>query len=89
MDSVIAELGLRHVADSKVGGVEIRGISGGERRRVSIAVQLLLDPNILFLDEPTSGLDSFTAHHLIETLAKLSGNNRIVMLTIHQPRSQT
>ena len=86
VESVIAELGLRHVADTKVGGVEVRGISGGERRRVSIGVQLLVNPSILFLDEPTSGLDSFTAHHLMETLAKLSSNNRIVLLTIHQPR---
>ena len=44
MDSVISELGLRHVAKSKVGGADVRGISGGERRRVSIAIQLLLDP---------------------------------------------
>ena len=42
---------------------------------------------ILFLDEPTSGLDSFTAHHLVETLAKLAKNNRTVLLSIHQPRS--
>ena len=45
VNSVIAELGLRHVANSRVGGVEVRGISGGERRRVSIGVQLLQDPS--------------------------------------------
>ncbi|XP_060558207.1 ATP-binding cassette sub-family G member 8-like isoform X2 [Ruditapes philippinarum] len=87
VESVINELGLSHVADSKVGGAEDRGVSGGERRRVSIGVQLLLDPSVLFLDEPTSGLDSFTAHHLVETLAKLAKNNRTVLLSIHQPRS--
>lgn len=87
VESVINELGLSHVADSKVGGAEDRGVSGGERRRVSIGVQLLLDPSILFLDEPTSGLDAFTAHHLVETLAKLAKNNRTVLLSIHQPRS--
>ncbi|WAR18263.1 ABCG8-like protein [Mya arenaria] len=87
VDSVIMELGLSHVSDSKVGGAEDRGVSGGERRRVSIGVQLLLDPSVLFLDEPTSGLDSFTAHHLVETLAKLARNNRAVLLSIHQPRS--
>ncbi|XP_023931808.1 ATP-binding cassette sub-family G member 8 [Lingula anatina] len=87
VDSVVAELGLRPVYDSKVGGAEIRGISGGERKRVSIATQLLVDPSILLLDEPTSGLDSFTAHHLVETLSTLSKNNRTILLTIHQPRS--
>lgn len=87
VDNVINELGLSHVADSKVGGAEDRGVSGGERRRVSIGVQLLLDPSVLFLDEPTSGLDSFTAHHLVETLEKLANNNRTVLLSIHQPRS--
>ena len=44
VDSVISKLGLRHVAKSKIGGADVRGISGGERRRVSIAIQLLLDP---------------------------------------------
>ncbi|XP_052270899.1 ATP-binding cassette sub-family G member 8-like isoform X1 [Dreissena polymorpha] len=87
VDSVILELGLSHVADSKVGGAEDRGVSGGERRRVSIGAQLLLDPSVLFLDEPTSGLDAFTAHHLVETLARLAKNNRAVLLSIHQPRS--
>ena len=53
--SVLSELGLRHVCHSKVGGEEVRGCSGGERRRVSIGVQMLMDPHILFLDEPTSG----------------------------------
>jgi len=53
--SVLSELGLRHVSNSKVGGAEVRGCSGGERRRVSIGVQMLMDPHILFLDEPTSG----------------------------------
>ena len=52
---MLSELGLRHVSHSKVGGAEVRGCSGGERRRVSIGVQMLMDPHILFLDEPTSG----------------------------------
>ena len=52
---MLSELGLRHVSNSKVGGSEVRGCSGGERRRVSIGVQMLMDPHILFLDEPTSG----------------------------------
>ncbi|XP_041352326.1 ATP-binding cassette sub-family G member 8-like isoform X2 [Gigantopelta aegis] len=87
VSSVIAELGLSHVSDTRVGNSEMRGLSGGERRRVSIGIQLLLDPSVLFLDEPTSGLDSFTAHHLVETLARLAHNGRTVILSIHQPRS--
>jgi len=87
VDSVLSELGLRHVANSKLGGAEVRGCSGGERRRVSIGIQMLMDPHILFLDEPTSGLDSFTAHHLIVTLSNLAKSGRTVILTIHQPRS--
>ncbi|XP_064623528.1 ATP-binding cassette sub-family G member 5-like [Lineus longissimus] len=84
---VINEMGLRHVADSRIGGVISRGISGGEKRRVTIAAQLLQDPRILLLDEPTSGLDSFTAHHLVHRLSSLAKKNKIVLMTIHQPRS--
>ncbi|XP_067681293.1 ATP-binding cassette sub-family G member 8-like [Haliotis asinina] len=85
--NVMSELGLSHVADTRVGNSEIRGVSGGERRRISIGIQLLVDPSILFLDEPTSGLDSFTAHHLVNTLSNLAKNDRTVLLSIHQPRS--
>eukprot|EP01137_Pigoraptor_chileana_P025804 Opistho-2@95843 len=84
---VIAELGLRHVGDSIIGGGHVRGISGGERRRVSIGVQLLLSPSVIFLDEPTSGLDAFTAANIVETLASLAKSGRTVVFTIHQPRS--
>eukprot|EP01137_Pigoraptor_chileana_P015808 Opistho-2@5386 len=87
VDSVINELGLRHVADTKVGGGLVRGVSGGERRRVSIGASLIVDCNILFLDEPTTGLDSFTATTTVETLVALAQRNRIVVFTIHQPRS--
>ncbi|KAB1266916.1 ATP-binding cassette sub-family G member 8 [Camelus dromedarius] len=87
VDSVIAELRLRQCADTRVGNVYVRGVSGGERRRVSIAVQLLWNPGILILDEPTSGLDSFTAHNLVKTLSRLARGNRLVLISIHQPRS--
>ncbi|KAL8617303.1 hypothetical protein ACOMHN_061017 [Nucella lapillus] len=85
--SVITELGLIEVADTRVGSAEIRGISGGERRRVSIGIQMLVDPSLLFLDEPTSGLDSFTASHLVSTLSQLARNRRTILMSIHQPRS--
>lgn len=86
VDSVIAELGLKHVADSTVGNAEKRGLSGGERRRVSIGIQLLIMPSIVLLDEPTSGLDSFTANNIVQTLSKLTSKKRTVIMSIHQPR---
>jgi len=64
-----------------------RGISGGEKRRVSIASELVTDPHILFLDEPTSGLDSTSSYALIQTLVNLSRKNRTIITTIHQPNS--
>ncbi|XP_055986565.1 ATP-binding cassette sub-family G member 8 isoform X2 [Sorex fumeus] len=87
VDAVIAELRLRQCADTRVGNAYVRGVSGGERRRVSIGVQLLWNPGILVLDEPTSGLDSFTAHNLVCTLARLAQGNRLVLTALHQPRS--
>lgn len=65
-----------------------RGISGGEKRRVSIGCQLLCDPVVLLLDEPTTGLDSFTANRLVSNLSQLAKQyNKIIVMTIHQPRS--
>ncbi|ELK14744.1 ATP-binding cassette sub-family G member 8 [Pteropus alecto] len=87
VDEVIAELRLRQCANTRVGNAYLRGVSGGERRRVSIGVQLLWNPGILILDEPTSGLDSFTAHNLVKTLSRLAKGNRLVLISLHQPRS--
>eukprot|EP00887_Chlorella_sp_A99_P006677 scaffold3.g6677.t1 len=80
------ELGLAHVADSQVGGGSgIRGISGGERRRVTIGMELVCGPSVVVLDEPTSGLDSFTALALMHTLKEIASGGRIVLLSFHQP----
>ncbi|NXA35419.1 ABCG8 protein, partial [Eudromia elegans] len=87
VEDVVAELRLRQCAHTRVGNEYLRGMSGGERRRVSIGVQLLWNPGILILDEPTSGLDSFTAHNLVITLSRLARGNRLVLLSVHQPRS--
>ncbi|XP_070210258.1 ATP-binding cassette sub-family G member 5-like [Littorina saxatilis] len=87
VDNVINRMGLRGVADSRVGGAVVRGVSGGEKRRVTIALQLLKDPDILLLDEPTTGLDSFTARHLVASLQQIARQGKLVMLSLHQPRS--
>ncbi|KZS92538.1 hypothetical protein SISNIDRAFT_486560 [Sistotremastrum niveocremeum HHB9708] len=82
------ELGLLNVKDSRIGDSSRRSISGGEKRRVSIACELVTSPSILFLDEPTSGLDAFNALNVIECLVSLAKDyNRTVVFTIHQPRS--
>jgi ABC-type multidrug transport system ATPase subunit len=86
-ESVLQKLGLKNCADTLVGSDLIKGISGGEKRRVSIATQILTEPRILLLDEPTSGLDSFTAASIIEVLASLAKEGRTIVLTIHQPGS--
>lgn len=80
-------LGLSHIADSIIGKEGRRGISGGERKRVSIGVELITSPDVLFLDEPTSGLDSSTALSIITLLNKLTQKGMIVVCSIHQPRS--
>lgn len=87
VDNVIQELGLAKVADTLIGNATIRGISGGERKRVSIGTELVTDSSLLFLDEPTSGLDSFNALNVITSLRRLASNGRTVVTTIHQPRS--
>ncbi|EAU83316.2 ATP-dependent permease [Coprinopsis cinerea okayama7 len=82
------ELGILHIKDMPIGVSGHRSISGGEKRRVSIACELVTSPSILFLDEPTSGLDAFNAYNVVESLVSLSRNyNRTVIFTIHQPRS--
>eukprot|EP00742_Colponemidia_sp_Colp-10_P008391 GILJ01009087.1.p1 GENE.GILJ01009087.1~~GILJ01009087.1.p1 ORF type:complete len:1288 (-),score=160.00 GILJ01009087.1:132-3968(-) len=87
VEDVIMELGLKDCADTMIGSESRRGVSGGEKRRVSIAVQMLTNPSVLFLDEPTSGLDSFTALNIVQTLLKLARKGLTVICSIHQPRS--
>ncbi|PTU20829.1 hypothetical protein P175DRAFT_0516460 [Aspergillus ochraceoroseus IBT 24754] len=84
------QLGIFHIKDQLIGSEEGpgRGISGGEKRRVGIACELVTSPSILFLDEPTSGLDAFNAFNVVECLVTLAKTyNRTVIFTIHQPRS--
>ncbi|KAB0363234.1 hypothetical protein FD754_007390 [Muntiacus muntjak] len=88
VEAVMTELSLSHVADQLIGNHSFGGISHGERRRVSIAAQLLQDPKIMLFDEPTTGLDCMTANQIVVVLAELARRDRIVILTIHQPRSE-
>lgn len=85
VSDLIQELGLYKVADSIVGDDKVRGISGGERKRLSIAVEMISAPKAIFLDEPTSGLDSTAAAQLVDTLRKLADGGRTVIAVIHQP----
>ena len=82
---VLAELGLEGTEDVLIGSPEKKGISGGQRKRVNIAMELLTDPAVLFLDEPTSGLSSVDALTVIRLLRKLADAGKTVILTIHQP----
>lgn len=86
-ESVLRKLGLGNCADSLVGNESFRGISGGEKRRLSLAIQMLTDPQVLLVDEPTSGLDAFTARNIIYALRDLALEGRTVIMAIHQPRS--
>eukprot|EP00475_Leptophrys_vorax_P032728 TRINITY_DN5088_c0_g1_i1.p1 TRINITY_DN5088_c0_g1~~TRINITY_DN5088_c0_g1_i1.p1 ORF type:complete len:756 (-),score=211.45 TRINITY_DN5088_c0_g1_i1:29-2296(-) len=89
VDEVIADLGLRKVQNSKIGGGFVRGVSGGERKRVSIGLEFVRDVSVILADEPTTGLDSTVALHVIESLRMLAKkHNMTVVCTVHQPRSQ-
>ncbi|KAF3647225.1 ABC transporter G family member 21 [Capsicum annuum] len=87
-EEIITKLGLTKCKDSIIGDPLLRGISGGERKRVSIGQEMLINPSLLFLDEPTSGLDSTTALRIVSTLRDLAKGGRTVVMTIHQPSSR-
>lgn len=79
---------LTRCVDTVIGDQTIKGVSGGERKRTAVAMELLTNPPILFLDEPTSGLDSFTAFSIIQTLSNLAKSGRTIVATLHQPSSE-
>uniref|UniRef100_A0A3B4TXP9 ATP binding cassette subfamily G member 2 (JR blood group) n=1 Tax=Seriola dumerili TaxID=41447 RepID=A0A3B4TXP9_SERDU len=86
VNHLIKELGLTKVADSKVGTQMTRGISGGERKRTNIGMELIIDPSVLFLDEPTTGLDASTANSVLLLLKRMASHGRTIIMSIHQPR---
>ncbi|CAL0333765.1 unnamed protein product [Lupinus luteus] len=87
-NAVMSQLGLTRCKNSIIGGPLLRGISGGERKRVSIGQEMLINPSLLFLDEPTSGLDSTTAQRILSTLWELASGGKTIVMTIHQPSSR-
>uniref|UniRef100_A0A8C9TW52 ATP-binding cassette, sub-family G (WHITE), member 2b n=1 Tax=Scleropages formosus TaxID=113540 RepID=A0A8C9TW52_SCLFO len=86
VNNVLEELCLQDCADTKIGTEFLRGISGGERKRCSIGMELITSPSLLFLDEPTTGLDANTANSIIALLQRLSRNGKTIIFSIHQPR---
>lgn len=85
---VIYELGLERCQDTMIGGSFVRGVSGGERKRVCIGNEIIINPSLLFLDEPTSGLDSTTALKTVQMLQDIAEAGKTVVTTIHQPSSR-
>ncbi|KAK2984678.1 hypothetical protein RJ640_006661 [Escallonia rubra] len=88
-DATIREMGLQDAVNTRIGGWSIKGLSGGQKRRVSISIEILKRPKLLFLDEPTSGLDSAASYHVMNRIIKLAQQDkRTVVASIHQPSSE-
>ncbi|KAG9450127.1 hypothetical protein H6P81_010092 [Aristolochia fimbriata] len=86
VNNLMFRLGLVSCADSNVGDAKVRGISGGEKKRLSLACELIASPSVIFADEPTTGLDAFQAEKVMETLRQLAQDGHTVICSIHQPR---
>lgn len=84
VNELLRRLGLNRCADTRVGSVRLKGLSGGERKRTSIGYELITDPQVVLLDEPTSGLDSSTAHKIIKLIKREAlTQGRTILCTIH------
>jgi ABC-type multidrug transport system ATPase subunit/pSer/pThr/pTyr-binding forkhead associated (FHA) protein/ABC-type multidrug transport system permease subunit len=88
IDSLLRELNLSDKKDTIIGSPENKVLSGGQRKRVNIAMELITDTPVLFLDEPTSGLSSYDAEGVIHLLKQLSRQGKTIIATIHQPSLQ-
>lgn len=86
VNNLLFKLGLVSCADSRIGDAKVRGISGGEKKRLSLACELIASPSVVFADEPTTGLDAFQAERVMETLRQLAQDGHTVICSIHQPR---
>ena len=88
VDDVMNWLNLKGCQDTRIGDEASRGISGGEKKRASIATEILTNPSVIFLDEPTTGLDSKSALDVAAMIKMFANNGRTVITTIHQPSSE-
>lgn len=88
IEEVIQELNLNKCQKNVIGLFGRKGISGGEKRRLAFASEIMTDPSLLFADEPTSGLDSFMAVSIMETMRELASKGKTIVCTIHQPSSE-
>ncbi|CDY22844.1 BnaA06g02330D [Brassica napus] len=88
VEATITDMGLQECSDRTIGNWHMRGISGGEKKRLSIALEVLTKPCLLFLDEPTSGLDSASAFFVIQILRNIASNGKTVISSIHQPSGE-
>lgn len=89
IEGTILEMGLQDCAHNLIGNWHSRGISGGEKKRLSIALEILTRPTLLFLDEPTSGLDSASAFFVFQALRRMAQEARLTIVSsIHQPSSE-
>lgn len=88
IETTIIEMGLEDCANNLIGNWHLRGISGGEKKRLSIALEILTKPNLLFLDEPTTGLDSASAFFVTQLLRNVAFSGKTVISSIHQPSSE-
>lgn len=86
VERIIAALGLGAIRDSPVGTVEKRGISGGQRKRVNVGLEMVMEPSLLILDEPTSGLDSTSSRLVLQALRREANVGVNVGVVLHQPR---
>ncbi|KAF6254331.1 hypothetical protein COO60DRAFT_1703369 [Scenedesmus sp. NREL 46B-D3] len=87
--SAIAVLGLADVRHALIGDEEVRGISGGQRKRVNVGLELVAEPSLLFLDEPTSGLDSTASKLVVQGLKRVAQTGVTVTAVVHQPSYKT
>ncbi|PAN11425.1 hypothetical protein PAHAL_2G162800 [Panicum hallii] len=88
-DDTIQEMGLTSALDTRIGGRETKGISGGQRKRLTICLEILTRPRLLFLDEPTSGLDSAASYHVMSRITGLTAREGMtIVAVVHQPLSE-
>ena len=87
VDSVLKNLGLYDIRNMKVGSPLNKNISGGQRKRLNISLELIREPAILFLDEPTSGLSSRDSENILDLLQELARKGKLLFIVIHQPSS--